>query len=514
MKKLTLLLLICTPLSALADDASIALGERMFNDIRFSQFFLEASKGNVNHELKIGSPELDTIVIRDQESPSPFAGTAMSCASCHMVDQSFESNPGGMRGYNDFARLTKIPTRIDGKIFTLRNTPTLVGIGSKYAVNRFSHHDGEFHDHSQTVLGNFTGRNMGWLGTDKKAALKNIVSVIRNDNGLGELAQVFGGSYELVLRSTDPSLSEDFKLSKSHRIDIREASDEQIIEKVTFFVTEYLNGIDFEKNDAGEYTGSPYDEFLKVNKLSPGPKDGQTVIEYTRELLRNFSKLENPKFIKAKKYETYGREFEFNKREWRGLKIFFNLSNKNNSRGMCVSCHMPPMFTDQFFHNMGTTQTEYDGIHGKGSFSKLEIPGLKNRKHKFFSKRVSAKDKSLVDLGMWNFFGRSKKEILTDYVTKRLCRAGAICSKEVLLPFMIGRIKTPTLRNLGHSEPYLHNGSAKNFDEVLEQYIISSELKRSKELRNGAPQLRGMRIKRLDKKALGAFLNTLNSEYE
>lgn len=514
MKKLSILLLICSPLSALSDDASEALGERMFNDIRFSEYFMKKSKGNVNYELKVGSPELDTIVIDDQESPSPFAGTAMSCASCHMVDQAFESNPGGMRGYNDFARRTKIPARVDGKKFTLRNTPTLVGIGSKYARNRFSHHDGEFHDHSQTVLGNFTGRNMGWIQGEREKALKNIVSIIRNDNGLGELAQEFGGSYKKVLLSSAADLSDDFRLSSEHRVDITKASDEEIIKAVTFFVTEYLNGIDFEKNDSGEYTGSPYDEFLKINKLSPGPKDGQTNAEYTRELLKSFSKLENPKFIKAKRYETYGRDFGFNELEWQGLKVFFNLKNKNQSRGMCVSCHMPPMFTDQFFHNMGTTQAEYDGVHGKGSFNKLLIPGLKERQNQFFSNRANVKNTNHVDLGMWNFFAREGKGILTDYVTKRLCRGERDCSGERLLPFMIGRIKTPTLRNLGQSGPYLHNGSAKNFDHVLEQYMNASDLMRNGQLRNGAPQLRMMRVKALDKKALGAFLNTLNSEYE
>ncbi len=514
MKKL-LIILLCNPLSAFSDDASEALGERMFNDIRFSQYFLEKSNGNVNYELKSGSTDLDTIIIRGQETVSPFAGTAKSCASCHMVDQSFESNPGGMRGYNDFAQLTKIPARYDGKKHTLRNTPTLVGIGSKYALNRFSHHDGEFHDHSQTVLGNFTGRNMGWLTEDKKAALKNIINIIRKDNGLGELAQEFGGSYKKVLLGTSPTIEQDFKLAKADRLDVDKATDEQIINKVVYFVNDYMNGIDFEKDDSGIYTGSPYDEFLKINKLSPEPKSGQSIAEYTKELIAKFEKLKNPKFVKSKRYDTYGQNFEFNKKEWEGLKIFFNIKNKTNAKSMCVSCHMPPLFSDQFFHNMGTVQAEYDGIHGKGAFNKLSIPTLKNRKKtQYFSNRSSESNKELADLGMWNFFARDGKDTLTDYVTKRLCHKGRDCSKSKILPLTIARVKTPTLRNLGQSEPYLHNGSAKKVEDVIEQYMKSSDLMRSNELRNGDITLKFMKIDNQAKSYLSDFLKTLNSEYE
>jgi hypothetical protein len=179
MKKLILTITVLFSFSTLANEAVEALGERLFNDIRFSEHFLKVSAGDVNYELtfKDRQTQLDTIVIREQEHPSPFSGSTVSCASCHMVDQAFDMNPGGMRGYNDFAIRTKIPLREDGRSLTLRNTPALIGIGSKYSQNRFSHHDGEFQDHSQTVLGNFSGRNMGWLKVDSKKALKNIIKL-------------------------------------------------------------------------------------------------------------------------------------------------------------------------------------------------------------------------------------------------------------------------------------------------------------------------------------------------
>ena len=502
-------------------EAIVSLGERLFKDIRFSQYFKEMSAGNVNHSLSLGDSRLETIVIRGQEEESPFRGEAFSCASCHMVDQSFNEDTGNrMRGYNDFAVRSKVPVRKDGGTNTLRNTPALVGIGSKYAVNRFSHHDGEFQDHSETVLGNMTGRNMGWLGSEKKMALQNIVNVIREDNGESELAQEFGGSYSKILLGADLSISEDQLLPLINRIDLRTMSDEQIIEKVIFFVNEYMNSINFETNEEGQFVGSTYDDFLAANGLPAGPKDGQSNIDYTRDLIRGFQKLKEPTFIASKKLSTYKRTFKFQQLEWDGLKIFFNLQAGSNI-GMCVNCHMPPMFTDQFFHNVGSTQLEYEKVHGAGSFQNIKLPSLASRNSDehgrpvFFSKRASTDNTQATDLGMWNFFGREGKGVLTEYVTKNLCRSNdSRCTPEFLLPFMVGRIKTPTLRNLGQSEPYLHNGSAKTLHEVLETYITAGDLMKVGQLKNGAPQLRRMDIQKSDLKALEAFMHALNSEYE
>jgi cytochrome c peroxidase len=516
MKKLILSITLLFSLNSYSNEALEALGERLFNDIRFSQQFLKVSAGNVNYELQSidASPELDTIVIRGQEHPSPFIGNTVSCSTCHMVDQAFEMNPGGMRGYNDFAIRTKIPQRSDGKIETLRNTPTLVGIGSKYAQNRFSHHDGEFHDHSQTVLGNFSGRNMGWLKKDSKIALKNIINIIKKDNGKGALAQEFGGAYSKIFLGVDPSIPEEFRLPSTHQIDVFSVSDQEILAKVVEYVTAYMDGIDFEKNEEGIYTGSPYDEFLKINNLPAEPKEKQSIAQYSASLIREFVKLKNPKFVVKKRFDTHDKSFGFNEKEWSGLKTFFNIGQNNKMvRGMCVNCHMPPLFTDQFFHNVGVTQFDYDSIHSEGDFSELSIPSLSARKNDYFLNNPKAQNKNLVDLGMWNFFGRTDKEILTTYVKKSLCQ-NSKCTNEELLPYLIGRFKTPTLRNLGHSGPYFHSGKKDNLDKVLDHYIDASKLMKLGALRNGAPQMRMMNINPLHKENLKAFLNSLNENYE
>ncbi|MFT6631867.1 MAG: cytochrome c peroxidase [Bacteriovoracaceae bacterium] len=516
MKKLILTITVLFSFSTLANEAVEALGERLFNDIRFSEHFLKVSAGDVNYELtfKDRQTQLDTIVIREQEHPSPFSGSTVSCASCHMVDQAFDMNPGGMRGYNDFAIRTKIPLREDGRSLTLRNTPALIGIGSKYSQNRFSHHDGEFQDHSQTVLGNFSGRNMGWLKVDSKKALKNIVNVIKKDNGLGDLAQDFGGAYNKIMLGLDPLIPEEFRIPKDYQLDVFTASDKEILEKVVLYVTAYLDGIDFEKDENGLYNGSPYDEFLRINNLPLEPAEKQSIAQYSASLIREFIKLKNPKFVSKRRFDTHDKSFEFNEKEWSGLKTFFNIGeNKQMIRGMCVNCHMPPLFTDQFFHNVGVVQFEYDKIHSSGEFVKLQIPGLLKRQKQYFLDNPSSQNKNLVDLGMWNFFGRNGKEVLTNYVKKNLC-ANSSCSNEELLPYLTARFKTPTLRNLGHSAPYLHNGASQNIGEVIDHYIEASKLMKVGELRNGAPQLRMMNLKSNHKEDLKAFLNSLNENYE
>lgn len=475
---------------SLASDAAISLGERLFNDPRFSETFYANSNGDVNY---------------------PIPSNVKSCASCHMVDQEFTGTTG-MRGYNDANALSPIPLRAyDNKTLTLRNVPTLIGIGSKYALNRFSHHDGEFSDHSQTVLGNFSGRNMGWLDHEKKSALKNIVNIIRDDNGQGELALEFGGSYERIFLGVDPLIADEFRLEASERLDVKKSSDEQIIEKVIFFVTTYMNDLDFEKDENEIYSGSMYDRFLKENNLPQIPKAEQDLFQYTQELVASIKSLQNPKFIKKELFENHNKSFGFNKLEWEGMKIFFGTHKQKE--GMCIKCHLPPLFSDQSFHNIGSTQVEYDKIHGHGSFMRLDIPSTNKKMDKtLFASRPSKKDPEAIDLGMWNFFGKNRK--LTTFVLERLCVKEGSCSEENILVKTIAQFKTPTLRNLGHTNPYLHNGSKEKLEQVLEHYIEASILIQIEQLRNGASELERMNFSRKDIAPLKAFLDSLNENYE
>lgn len=514
MKKILLILLIGSFTTYASEEAAEALGERLFNEFRFSAYFEEVANGNANHKLQTGSPVVDEIETLIGFAPSPFAGTATSCASCHMVDQGLDIEGVGMRGYNDSSKRTPILYRKqDQRRLTLRNTPALIALNSKYVTHPFVHFDGELNGIKATVLGNYTGRNMGWLPSEKRKATQHLLSIIKNDNGEGELASEFGGSYKKIFLSMDPSIEADFKLDEKYRVNVSTATDEEIISKVEEMVFIYVKNIDFETDEDGNYSASAYDKFLKLNNIPRGPKKDQSVVSYTRELIRSIRKLDNPKFINPFTLDTHNRKSQFMESELSGLKTFLNLNG--NKRSMCVQCHMPPLFSDTQYHNMGVSQNEYDQVHGNGSFMKLDIPGLKKKEDaniKFLA-IPSIDNKLKADLGAWNFFKSSKKDEFSNFMRKSLCPNNS-CSDEVLSRAMISRYKTPTLRNLGHSAPYLHDGSSKTLEEVIETYIKNSKLSRKRELRNSAPQLRRMSIQKSEIKDLSSFLRSLDEVYE
>src|SRR3954449_4975466 len=68
-----------------ADPPEVALGERLFFETRFAQFFFAHSGGNANAILKEGDPVLATSHTASQPLPGPFAGLSMSCRACHLV---------------------------------------------------------------------------------------------------------------------------------------------------------------------------------------------------------------------------------------------------------------------------------------------------------------------------------------------------------------------------------------------------------------------------------------------
>jgi len=78
----------------------------------------------------------------------------------------------------------------------------------------------------------------------------------------------------------------------------------------------------------------------------------------------------------------------------------------------------------------------------------------------------------------------------------------------------VALFKTPGLRDLGHSDPYLHTGSSRTLEDVVRFYVEASRLARAGSLRNGAVELRRMTIDDSDVVPLAAFLRALDEDYE
>ena len=473
-----------------ASEAMVSLGEKIFRDVRFSKHFFYNSNGNVNTPL-------------DQISGHE---KLVSCATCHRIDEDFEQL--GMRSYSDFETRTRLKIPISNMTHSLRNTTSLMGIGSRFSRNDISHYDGELLHH-ETYLGNFTGPHHGWEQKEKEIAKSNIVKVLREDNDrFTQLDYEF--SYATLFLGVDPAIPDELRLKPENRVNIDLLSDDELIQLMATTGAKYLKSLDFQTDQEGDYSGSMYDQFLKLNNIPRGPKQDQTIFQYSRELLLTFKKMKTPKFVPSKYFEAHKKSFEFQEQQWRGLKVFFNINaNVNGGRGMCVQCHTPPLFTDQSFHNVAVTQKEFELKNGEGSFAKETWPDLeeRNKKNLYFLNEV--------DLGVWNFFARSNKSVLTSFIRDEFCpRNSADCNNEKILPLMIARFKTPGLRNLAFSDPYFHNGSSKTIKDVLTHYqLMSIEVKKGNIL-NPAPQMRALNINKQDIEDLEAFLSSLNENYE
>lgn len=212
--------------SEAGDPAEVAIGERLFLETRFAQFFFARNGSDVNRSLESGDPALELTMTLENPVPGPFRGTSMNCRACHLVDEHHDRL--GNRTYADFAARSPIPDRGDGRHTTPRNSPALVNASLTRSGPFFLHFDAEFPDGPSLVKGTFTGRNFGWLATEADVAVKHLARVIREDTAADELGQAFGGAYRLVLAGIDPTIPVEFRLPEAYRIDVSHASDEDL----------------------------------------------------------------------------------------------------------------------------------------------------------------------------------------------------------------------------------------------------------------------------------------------
>jgi cytochrome c peroxidase len=124
-------------------------------------------------------------------------------------------------------------------------------------------------------------------------------------------------------------------------------------------------------------------------------------------------------------------------------------------------------------------------------------------------------DPTLTDLGVWNVFANPDMPNPQVKIQTILCDDQQPCplSNAVLLDRAIARFKTPGLRDLSHSAPYMHNGQFDTLDDIIGFYRSVSTQARAGTLRNGASQLTGIALTGGDVTSLVAFLKSLNEDY-
>lgn len=531
----TVLLLLSMSLgfqAALAEDEippEVAIGERLFLETRFSFGALAMGKS--------ADPVMAVTKTVNGDLPGPFRGQQMNCRACHLVDEQLKTRGGGMRSYSDFARRSPITKRSDRNQTSVRNAQQMIDISTPRKWGLSFHYDGEFVTLEDLVHATLTGRNFGWLPSEYQQAVKHIASVVRQDDGKGQLAREFGGAYRKVLSGSNKSIPAEFRLPVEYRINVPVATDEQIISGVTRLIAAYMRGIEFARDKKGRFNGSPYDVFLKKNKLPRQPKKGEATLSYSRRLISEVYALRKPIYVGRQdgKFKFHSQQFVFGPLELAGMKIFF--SEQGRRAGNCVKCHTAPVFSDFGFHNTGVSQQEYDGMHSSGAFANLKIPDLAERKKNYnaflpatakhpaatgqFRKVVHKNQNDETDLGLWNVYANPDMPKPQKRLHNFMCSAvkhtteqSNNCSRQNLLPLTIARFKTPILRDLGHSAPFMHNGAFDTVEAVIASYIAASQLAHRNHLRNTAPDLKSMRIDVKDIKPLVAFINALNEDYE
>jgi cytochrome c peroxidase len=123
----------------------------------------------------------------------------------------------------------------------------------------------------------------------------------------------------------------------------------------------------------------------------------------------------------------------------RGARLFIG-------RAGCVECHMGPMFTDFDFHNVGTPQ--------QGQY----VPRVDEG-------RLEGID--LVKTDPFNRAGAFSDAVSSAHLEPLVLRANM---SETQRRAVTGLFKTPTLRNVSRTAPYMHDGVYGNLREVVSHY--------------------------------------------
>lgn len=485
------------------------LGEKLFRDPRFAFHFAKDSRGNVNvaQNSLPGDPVLAQIVKGSGTVvSSPFRGQYFACITCHLVGQASGISGLGSRSYSDFSRRSPVPIRDDGQKFTLRNSQPMVNIMIPRKAALTLHFDGEFSSAEELTIGSLTGRNFGWLPGEQSQAKAQIVKVLREDLGADPLGIEFGGSYAAMF-------GDESRLPKKLKMDVASASDQEILDKVAKVMSVYMNTLLFIKDDEDLYSGSPYDQFLIQNGLPRSPDPGESDLDYSLRLAKRMKALVSPKWYQGQ-FRLHETPAKFGEDELKGFLTFMAPNG-----GHCLGCHAAPHFTDFGFRNTGVTQFEYDSVHGEGAFASLEIPGAEKRAtflpedfQQFRS--IPQKDRStFVDLGVWAILGNPSFPKVQATLESVLCPSQK-CLMVDLLGLSLAAFKTPTLRDLGQSGPYFHNGMAQTLDETVQFYSDAGTLVRSNRLRNGDARLRPIHLSKEDVRQVALFLQSLNEDYD
>lgn len=425
----------------------------MRTEIVATCFLLALTAGAATRQRDGRAVELGARLFADERFGAPLGDFSTSCASCHFFDE----NHQGPRAGADFLSRSWIAYRVgDPRRHTLRNAPTIFDVKSMPAL----HFDGEFASLEALVSDTLTGRTMGWLPAERDAAMRRAQSVAAGR----EYRPMFAAAYG---------------------VDVAAIGAADATALVARAIADFTRSLESPRN-------SPYDRFIAANGLPERPGASEDAGAFAERLR---SAIDDRVRRGALKLSD-----RFDERALEGMRIFFATTG-DARRGNCVTCHAPPLFTDRTYHNIGISQAEYDRLHGEGRFAALQFPGPRDGARPVARLREipDPQAPAAVDLGYWNF---------VNLRASRLRRAGE--DEDRFLERMVGTFKTPALRNLAYTSPYMHNGAYGSLPAAIEEMIRLNALAAGGRLRAADDAFTAMRITQADVAPLAAFLDALN----
>jgi len=223
----------------------------------------------------------------------------------------------------------------------------------------------------------------------------------------------------------------------------------------------------------------------KWRKIAPTTQDqinriftntGKALMAYQRMLRTPPSRFDG--FIQAlQREDKIQYQQQFNLDEVRGLRLFMGKAN-------CASCHNGPLFTNFEFHNIGAPEA----------------------------------DESDVDLGRYSGVAALTQDEFT-CLSKWSDAHEHACEEMTFLkrtgPELVGAFKTPTLRNISATSPYMQSGQFPTLRTVVEHYNRPIPPFYDREQHPNRPHfdILPLKLSEDEIQQLLAFLETLTSQY-
>ena len=224
-----------------------------------------------------------------------------------------------------------------------------------------------------------------------------------------------------------------------------------------------------------ELNGASQPDHPQRSGLSPEDRDPLTLVfshlgkameAYQRQLISSDSPFD--RFVgRLRRGERHLLTPEFNQQHLRGLVIF-------TGKGQCTLCHAGPTLTDHEFHNIGLDR-------GGSELDQGRYPAVEQVKNDPFNGQGLFSDDPSLEANQ-----------ALHYVTTRDSN--------------LGEFKTPTLRNVARTAPYMHDGRFETLEEVVTFY---STLPDEPALGHREESLQPLGLRGDEVKDLVAFLETL-----